>query len=59
MFSGDMAKRTSVIKMCEDCRVEVVVNESFDPHETRPRPAPRTTEDYLRERAEKGEDPLA
>ncbi len=45
MFAGDMAKRTSVIRMCEDCRVEVVVNESFDPHENRPRPAPRTTED--------------
>lgn len=58
MFAGDMAKRTSVIRMCEDCRVEVVVNESFDPHENRPRPAPRTTEDYLRERAERGEDPL-
>jgi hypothetical protein len=45
--------------MCEDCRVEVVVNESFDPHENRPRPAPRTAEDYIRERTEKGEDPLA
>ncbi len=58
MFTGDMAKRTSLIRMCEDCRVEVVVNESFDPHENRPRPAPRTTEDYLRERRERGEDPL-
>jgi len=58
MFAGDMAKRTSLIRMCEDCRVEVVVNESFDPHENRPRPAPRTTEDYLRERRERGEDPL-
>jgi ferredoxin len=59
MFAGAGAKRTSIIRMCEDCRVEVVVNESFDPHENRPRPAPRTTEDYLRERAEKGEDPLS
>jgi ferredoxin len=58
MFAGDLAKRASLIRMCEDCRVEVVVNESFDPHENRPRPAPRTTEDYLRERREKGEDPL-
>lgn len=58
MFAGDMAKRTSLIRMCEDCRVEVVVNESFDPHENRPRPSPRTTEDYLRERRERGEDPL-
>ncbi|MGL4439565.1 MAG: 4Fe-4S binding protein, partial [Bosea sp. (in: a-proteobacteria)] len=58
MFAGDLAKRTSLIRMCEDCRVNVVVNESFDPHENRPRPSPRTTEDYLRERREKGEDPL-
>lgn len=58
MFAGDLAKRTSLIRMCEDCRVDVVVNESFDPHENRPRPAPRTTEDYLRERRERGEDPL-
>jgi hypothetical protein len=40
--------------MCEDCRVEVVVNESFDPHAT-PRPKPRTTDDYLRERENGGE----
>lgn len=53
MFSGDQAKRISVIRMCEDCRVEVVVNESFDPHQNVPRPAPRTSEDYLRERAER------
>ncbi|AOG06795.1 4Fe-4S binding protein [Bosea sp. RAC05] len=58
MFSGDAAKRISVLRMCEDCRVEVVVNESFDPHLSPPRPPVRTTEDYLRERAERGEDPL-
>lgn len=58
MFSGDAAKRISVIRMCEDCRVEVVVNESFDPHLSPQRPPVRTTEDYLRERAERGEDPL-
>lgn len=58
MFSGDQAKRISVIKMCEDCRVEVVVNESFDPHKSPPRPNVRTTDDYLRERKERGEDPL-
>lgn len=58
MFSGDAAKRISVLKMCEDCRVEVVVNESFDPHLSPQRPPVRTTEDYLRERAERGEDPL-
>jgi ferredoxin len=58
MFSGDAAKRISVLKMCEDCRVEVVVNESFDPHLSPQRPPVRTTEDYLRERAERGDDPL-
>lgn len=58
MFSGDAAKRIAVIRMCEDCRVEVVVNESFDPHLSPQRPPVRTTEDYLRERAERGEDPL-
>lgn len=58
MFSGDAARRISVIRMCEDCRVEVVVNESFDPHASPQRPPVRTTEDYLRERAERGEDPL-
>lgn len=58
MFSGQQAQRISVIQMCEDCRVEVVVNESFDPHASPQRPKPRTTEDYLRERAERGEDPL-
>jgi ferredoxin len=58
MFAGDAAKRISVIRMCEDCRVEVVVNESFDPHLSPQRPPVRTTEDYLRKRAERGEDPL-
>jgi ferredoxin len=59
MFSGEQAKRISVIQMCEDCRVEVVVNESFDPHASPQRPKPRTTEDYLREREALGRDPLA
>lgn len=58
MFSGEQARRISVLKMCEDCRVEVVVNESFDPHAMPQRPAVRTTEDYLRERAARGDDPL-
>ncbi|MGL4975611.1 MAG: 4Fe-4S dicluster domain-containing protein, partial [Bosea sp. (in: a-proteobacteria)] len=58
MFAGDGAKRIDVIRMCEDCRVEAVVNESFDPHKSPQRPAPRTAEDYLRERAERGDDPL-
>ena len=50
MFSGAAGQaRVRVLQMCEDCRVEAVVNESFDPH-AMPRPNPRTTEDYLRER---------
>ena len=55
MFKGS-AKRLDVIKMCEDCRVAAVTEEDFDPHAA-PRPAVRTTEDYLREREDerKGE----
>ena len=42
----------------EDCRVNVMVTDNFDPFATTPRPPVRTTEDYLRERdeaARKGE----
>ncbi len=45
----DSAKRLDIIKMCEECRVAVVTEDSFDPYAA-PRPTPRTTEDYLRER---------
>ena len=38
MFQGANAKRLDVIKMCADCRVEAVVNESFDPHAAPQRP---------------------
>ena len=59
MFSGAAGQdRTRVLMMCEDCRVEAVVNESFDPHTSPQRPKPRTSEDYLRERAQ-GVDDLA
>jgi ferredoxin len=51
MFKGS-ARRRDVIKMCEDCRVAVMAEEDFDPYGA-PRPLPRTTEDYLREREEK------
>jgi len=56
MFKGS-AQRLDIIKMCDDCRVAAVTNETFDPYGAPPRPAPRTTEDYLREReqAQKGE----
>jgi len=46
-------KRSDVIRMCADCRVIAMSEEKFDPFAAPPRPAPRTTEDYLREREEK------
>ena len=48
--------RLDVIKMCEDCRVAVVTEEAFDPYGAPRRPKPRTTDDYLRERAGKPKD---
>jgi ferredoxin len=58
MFQGINARRLDVIKMCADCRVEAVVNESFDPHAAHQRPPVMTTEDYLRARDAKKGDPL-
>ena len=56
MFSGPSGEaRVQALMMCEDCRVEVAVNQGFDPHAGAARDKPRTTEDYLRERAERGE----
>lgn len=52
MFQNS-AKRLDVIKMCADCRVIAMTEENFDPFGAPPRPAPRTTEDYLREREAK------
>jgi len=47
MFAGENGEqRLRVLQMCEDCRVEAVVNESFDPHEGAEKRM-RTTEDYL------------
>jgi len=54
MFANS-AKRLDVIKMCADCRVTAMTEENFDPFDAPPRPKPRTTEDYLRERDTKGE----
>lgn len=52
MFTGEVGQqRLRVLQMCDDCRVEAMVQESFDPHGAPPRP--RTTDDYLRERAER------
>lgn len=50
MFKNS-AKRLDLIRMCDDCRVATVTADDFDPYAA-PRPNPRTTEDYLREREE-------
>ena len=52
MFKGQ-AQRLDILKMCEDCRVTAVTEQDFDPYGAPARPAPRTTEDYLREREER------
>ena len=57
MFAGENARRLDVVRMCDKCRVEAVLNEGFDPYEAPARPAPRTTEDYLRERAAPADKP--
>jgi hypothetical protein len=54
MFSGPNS-RLEVLKMCEDCRVIAVTEDALDPYGAPPRPRPRTTEDYLREREGKEE----
>lgn len=58
MFTGTNAKRIDVVRMCEDCRVEAVMNEGFDPYEAKTRPPIMTTEDYLRARDKNGDDPV-
>ncbi|MBX9932707.1 MAG: 4Fe-4S binding protein [Methylobacterium sp.] len=58
MFAGAAGEeRVRALMMCENCRVEVVMNTGLDPHAAPERPKPRTTEDYLRERETRG-DPL-
>jgi hypothetical protein len=57
MFTGANARRIDVVKMCEDCRVEAVVNEGFDPHAVSRSPI-MTTEDYLRTREASKGDPI-
>ena len=51
----DSKKRLDIVRMCEDCRVATVAEEQFDPFGAPARPRLRTTDDYLREREEKGE----
>ncbi|UVO27176.1 4Fe-4S dicluster domain-containing protein [Bradyrhizobium arachidis] len=50
MYPGS-SRRLDLIKMCENCRVAAVSQENFDPYGA-PGRRKRTTEDYLRERAE-------
>jgi hypothetical protein len=50
MFKGS-AQRLDIIKMSDDCRVAAVSEEDFNPYGTPARPPPRTSDDYLRERA--------
>jgi ferredoxin len=57
MFSGAHARRIDVVRMCENCRVEAVMNESFDPHAAPQRPPIMTSEDYLRARETNKDDP--
>lgn len=42
-------RRLDAIRMCADCRV-IAVTEAEDRAGAPPRPAPRTSEDYVRER---------
>lgn len=50
MFTGANASRLDLIKMCDTCRIEVATSEKMDPYAGPARPAPKTGEDYLRER---------
>jgi ferredoxin len=52
MYEGAQS-RIELLKMCDDCRVIVVSAQDFDPYGAPPRPNPRTTDDYLREREER------
>jgi ferredoxin len=47
------SKRLDSLRMCENCRIAVVTEDEFDPHGAPPRPAVRTTDDYLREREQR------
>jgi ferredoxin len=53
----DAPDRMEIVKMCDDCRVAVISERDFDPYGSPPRAPVRTTDDYLRERAETDKDP--
>jgi ferredoxin len=50
MFSGGNSSRLDLIRMCDTCRVDVVTNDGIDPYAGPARAAPKTSDDYLRER---------
>jgi ferredoxin len=54
MYKGS-TERLDLIKMCDDCRVQAVTATDFNPYGAPARPAPRTTDDYLRAREPKPE----
>jgi ferredoxin len=51
----DSKARLDAIKMCADCRVVVMAEDGFDPLAAPPKPKVRTSADYFRERAARGE----
>ena len=59
MFTGDNKARIDLVKMCEGCRVESVINAGLDPFAGPARPAARTSEDYFREREAKEQEAKA
>jgi ferredoxin len=52
MFAGGNSDRMKVLRMCEDCRVGAMTAQSFDPYGAPERAPAKTTDDYMRERAE-------
>ena len=54
MFAGEVgAQRMAVLSMCEDCRVEAIVNQGFDPHANLEVRRVRIAADYLPEPKDK------
>ncbi len=49
------SRKLDVIRMCDDCRVQTMAEQEFDPFAAPARPRTRTTDDYLREREQEGE----
>jgi ferredoxin len=56
MFAGGNASQLELLTMCDDCRITRVTNMGFDPYAAHPRPVPRTTDDYVRDRREQKDD---